>query len=598
MATAEQTVSAALELCRQGRPKDAVAQLRRYLQRQPSNWLASAALGQALMQAGELQQSLFQFQRCAASAPREPAAHNNLGMILERMRRSDEAIAAFQESVRLDAAYANGWLGLSLALLNKRDYEGAIRALHALLAAHPQRPEAHQNLGLVLMDAGQVEEGLASLRRGLAVAPGHAAMRSTLLMGLNYREEPAPQAAREEHAEFGRIHGPTLGSARARTSTDPDRRLRIGVLSSDFREQSVMYFFEPVLEHRDKDRFEYYLFPILSAPDPTTDRLRTHAAGWFDATAPDDAAADRIIRDQRIDILLDLNGHSGANRITILRDGPAPVIISAIGYPNTTGLPAVGYRMVDSLTDPPGSESHATERLVRLDPCFLCYRPPAAPDVAPPPSASGGAITFGSFNALPKLSPQTIRAWAGIMGRVPGSRLVLKATALEGAWARDRLLERLAEAGIARERVELLRPTSTTAEHLGLYAKIDIALDPFPYNGTTTTCEALWMGVPVVALSGDRHAGRVGVSLLNAIGSPELVGRTIDEYARIAVELASDPLRLAGLRRELRPRMAASVLCDGAAYARRFEAALRGAWREWCGQQRGVNPGPSGSSPG
>jgi predicted O-linked N-acetylglucosamine transferase (SPINDLY family) len=591
LATAEQTVSLAMDLVRQGRVREGVAQLRRLVQRQPNNWMASAALGQALMQAGELEQALFQFQRCAQAQPANPASHNNLGMILEQMRRGDEALSALREAVRIDPAYATGWLGLSMALLRVRDYAAAEDAARRVVALRPESADAYQNLGLILMDSGRVEAGIETLRHGLAIAPGNAAMRSTLLIGLNYRSSLSAVQLRAEHEEFGLLHPPIVGSHPARTDPTPDRKLRVGVLSSDFREQSVMYFFEPVLEHRDAAQVEYVLFSTSGTTDATTARLRRQAA-WVNAAMPDDAVIDGLIRAQKIDILLDLGGHSGANRMTVLRNKPAPVIATAIGYPNTTGMPHVDWRIVDSLTDPAGSESHATEKLIRLDPCFLCYRPPeSAPEVATRATGDGSSaasppITFGSFNALPKLSPETIQTWAVILARMPRSCLVLKATALQGTAARDLLLERLADAGISSDRVELLPPTTTTADHLALYSKIDIALDPFPYNGTTTTCEALWMGVPVATLKGDRHASRVGLSLLTAAGLPELIAHTRDDYVALAAALANDRNRLSDYRQQLRPKLAASALCNAPAYARRFESALRSMWRRYCQNSR------------
>ena len=312
---------------------------------------------------------------------------------------------------------------------------------------------------------------------------------------------------------------------------------------------------------------------------------RPSSAAWISAAAPDDAALDRLIREHRIDILIELAGHSAGNRLPALRNKPAPIIVSAIGYANTTGLPSVDYRLIDSLTDPAGSESHATERLVRLDPCFLCYRPPAAPQVAI--RSGSNPIVFGSFNALPKLSPRTLRVWSELLRRVPNSSIILKAGGLQDPWARQILLAAFDAAGIGRERVELLSQTAGLDDHLALYSRVDIALDPFPYNGTTTTCEALWMGVPVVALSGDHHAARVGVTLLTAAGLPDLIADSEEHYVGIAAALASDRPRLESLRATLRPRMAASVLCDGPAYARRFERALRRIWREYCGVVKG-----------
>jgi predicted O-linked N-acetylglucosamine transferase (SPINDLY family) len=277
-------------------------------------------------------------------------------------------------------------------------------------------------------------------------------------------------------------------------------------------------------------------------------------------------------------VLVDLAGHTGEYRLPVLNRRPAPIVCTYLGYPNTTGVPGVGYRIVDHLTDPPGAM--ATEELVRLDGCFVCYQPPAdAPDVPVPQRA---APVFGSYNALPKMRPAVVDLWSRILREVPGSRLVLKNAALGAESTRRRVLAAFEACAVPPERLDLLAPETALGGHLAQYGRVDVALDPFPYNGTTTTCEALWMGVPVVTLEGRAHAGRVGLSLLSAVGLGELVARTPDEYLRIAADLAADRPRLAELRRTLRDRVRTSVLTDAGSMARRLEDAYRRMWRRWC----------------
>jgi predicted O-linked N-acetylglucosamine transferase (SPINDLY family) len=310
-------------------------------------------------------------------------------------------------------------------------------------------------------------------------------------------------------------------------------------------------------------------------------RFRGHFSQWIEAAIMDDAALDRAIRDARIDILIELSGHTAGGRLTALSRKPAPLIVTTIGYPNSSGHPAVDLRIVDSTTDPSGSETLATERLLRLDPCFLCYRPPA--DASEPVlPAADAPITFGSFNLSTKVSQETLRLWASVLRAVPGARLLVKSKSLGGDAARRHFLERLAARGIATDRVEIVGYTKGVAEHLALYGRVHVALDTTPYNGTTTTCEALWMGVPVVTLCGDRHASRVGASLLGAAGLGDLVARNADEFAEIAVRLATDRPRLADLRCTLRARLRSSPLTDAESYSARFHALLREAWRARC----------------
>ncbi|MFI4976963.1 MAG: glycosyltransferase, partial [Caulobacterales bacterium] len=272
------------------------------------------------------------------------------------------------------------------------------------------------------------------------------------------------------------------------------------------------------------------------------------------------------------------------NRLTMFALKPAPVQATWLGYPNTTGLAAMDYRLVDAVTDPPGeADAFATETLVRLEDGFLCYGPPPdAPEPAPPPSRASGVVTFGSFNNPSKLGDATLDAWAKLLERLPAARLLLKGGAFSDEGARQWFHARFEQRGVAPERVQLKGYAAHTADHLALYADIDIGLDPFPYNGTTTTCEALWMGVPVVALLGDRHAARVSASLLTRVGLEELIATDAPAYVDIAARLAGDPARLAEIRRTLRPRMAASPLTDAPAFARKLERAYRQMWTRWC----------------
>jgi predicted O-linked N-acetylglucosamine transferase (SPINDLY family) len=281
---------------------------------------------------------------------------------------------------------------------------------------------------------------------------------------------------------------------------------------------------------------------------------------------------------------MDLVGLTTNRVLSIFAARPSPVQITAIGYPNTTGLPAMGYRIVDEFTDPPGAEAFATEQLLRIPKCFLCYQPlPGAPEpVTEPPSAQTGTITFGSFNTAQKLVGPVIEVWSRIVNSVPGSRLVLKASQFLCPEVRARFTNRFAAAGLTTDRFELLPVVKDKSSHLAMYGRIDIALDTFPYNGTTTTCEALYMGVPVVGHNGSVHAGRVGVSLLSAVGIPELIARDTSEYESIAATLARDKDRLAEYQRTLRTRILGSPLCDGPGYGIRFGQALRAAWRAHC----------------
>jgi predicted O-linked N-acetylglucosamine transferase (SPINDLY family) len=345
---------------------------------------------------------------------------------------------------------------------------------------------------------------------------------------------------------------------------------------------------QPLLENHNRQAVEVFCYAEIMRPDDVTAHLQNFADHWrVTVGLSDDELAERI-RTDAIDILVDLAGHAGPNRLQVFARKPAPVQVTWLGYPDSTGLDAMDYRLVDAVTDPPGeSDALASETLVRLEGGFLCYGGSKdAPAPAAPPCLQSGAITFGSFNNPTKMSSATLDAWASLLARLSAARLLLKGGPFADAAARALCLARLNERGVAPERIEMLPWLDDPIAHQEAYNRVDIALDPFPYNGTTTTCEALWMGVPVVTLRGDRHAGRVGASLLEQIGLTELVASSVEEYVGLALTLARNGERLAELRHSLRPRMAASRLCDGPAFAQKIEAAFRSVWQYWCNDLR------------
>lgn len=576
----------ALDDARNGKLAAAVANVRRIVQRQPTNLQAIQVLALLLMQDGQGEQAVHHLSRAVQINPQSASIRNNYANALLNMGRTREAVEHLRKAVELSPDYAEGWMGLSCTLMQIPDAEGAIAAAERGLELKPDWPDMANNLALSLGLAGRTDEMLKTAERGHLASPAHAKLHSLFLMTLNYAERPAAEVA-AAHRRFGELHPAAAGSRPARTDPNPQRPLRIGWLSSDLRTHSVAFFAEPLFEHRPQEFESHVLSLFNSHSDPMTKRLQGFAKTWEEVAPLDDAALDRRIRELRIDILIELQGHTAGNRLCALVNKPAPIIISAIGYPNTTGVPAVDYRLVDSITDPPppaGAESLASERLLRLDPCFLCYKPPRdAPDPTMPPPDS--PIIFGSFNTPPKIGDATIALWRSALEATPGSRLLLKATGFNEAGTRTHVLERLVRGGIERGRIEIVPGTASIHEHLRVYSRIHIALDTSPYQGTTTTCEALWMGVPVISLEGDRHAARVGSSLLTAVGHHQWIAHSPDGFAGIAASLARDHTQLARLRHELRETVRNSVLCDGPGYAARFYGELRSRWQEWCATQ-------------
>jgi predicted O-linked N-acetylglucosamine transferase (SPINDLY family) len=387
-----------------------------------------------------------------------------------------------------------------------------------------------------------------------------------------------------EHRRWAELHCRLPAEPpRHEYDADPNRPLRVGYVSPDFRSHAVAYFLEPILTHHRRDQVESYCYADVGAPDGKTAQLRGLAAQWRDIFGMSTAQVVRRVREDRIDILVELAGHTADNRLLVFAQKPAPVQVSYLGYPCTTGLPAIDYRLGDAVTDPPADSPAYTEELVRLPGAFCCYAPPQnAPDIVPPPADRHGTITFGSLHKIEKLNAVVWDLWSEILRAVLSARLLVGRSTLQDsttAYLRDQLSGR----GIDPARLTFGRPLSANLQHLRMYDDIDIALDPFPWNGHTSACEALWMGVPVVALRGQRHSGRMVASILTCLELTELIAATPGDYCRIAVALAADASRRAALRVQLRGRMLASPLCDGAAFTRNLEAVYRQMWRRLVG---------------
>ena len=426
---------------------------------------------------------------------------------------------------------------------------------------------------------------MTELRGTHALAPERADVFSNLLFIGNYDAGLAPAALAELHHGYGRKYE-TAAVMPHENDRSHGRRLRIGYVSPDFRQHSVANFLEALLQGHHTEAIEVTCYAAVKSPDAVTARLQEQAARWRNVMGLTDEAVAGMIRSDGIDILVDLAGHTAGNRLGVFARNPAPVQATYLGYPNTTGLSRIDYRVTDAEADPAGADDALySERLYRLPRCFLAYRPAAeAPAVTARPGATGKPITFGSFNMLAKMSSQTIAAWAAVLRAQPEARLVIKSAPLIDRATGARTHARFAEHGIAATRVQLVPFMQDRGRHLEAYGRIDIALDTFPYNGTTTTCEALWMGVPVVTFAGDRHAAHVGKSLLHAIGLDELVAPSAEGYVALAGELAADPPRVAALSRGLRERVANSPLCDTRGLAQTLEAAYRDMWQRWCAQ--------------
>jgi len=522
-----------------GHLNDAITSLKRAVELNADYFDARLNLGNALLDAADTQAASAQYEAALALNPRSASAHNNQGNLFRELRRPADAMAAYRRAIALDPAHAR----------------------------------ARANLGNMLKDLGDIDAAITAFRRSLALAPNEPDVWSNLLLTLNSSDQLSREAIYDEHRAYGEHFGRLRrASRRPRVAALAGRRLRIGYLSSDFRKHAVATFFEPLLAAHDTGRFEIFCYYNQVRGDEVTARIRACAEHFIPvAGLPDSQLAGQVNNDA-IDILIDLNGHTADNRLPMFFLRPAPLQLTWLGYPGTTGVSAIDYRVTDVYADPPGiTDKLHVEALWRLPASAWCYQPyDAAPELGSLPPQAKGWPTFICLNNPGKASPTVLRLWAEILDAVPQSRLLLLASEHPQRVAELRAF--FAARGIAEERIELVA-RQPLASYLALYKRADIALDTYPYTGATTTCDALWMGVPVVTLAGDRPFARSGVSILHSAGLADFIAETPHEYVRIAVALAADHGRLALLHASLRERMRASPLTDAPRFARDVEAA-------------------------
>jgi len=510
--------------------------------------------------------------------------HNNLGAILQDVGRFEEAVGSHCRAIELRPDFAEAHFNLGLALKRLGRLEEAIGSYRRALALKPDYADAQSNLGAALMEEGKLEEALAAYRRALELDPALVAAADNRLVALQYRPGISLPALALAHAEYERRYtGPLRTAWRPhRNLRDPRRRLRLGFVSPDFGRHPVGFFLVGCLEHLDPGQYETACYCDRVHEDDIAPRFRAAAALWREVAGLDDQQlADQISADQ-VDILFDLTGHSARNRLLAFARKPVPLQVTWIGYEGTTGLSAMDYLLADRYVVPEGTEQYYREQVLRMPEGYLCYDPPpAAPPVGSLPARAPGELTFGSFNNLGKINSAVVKVWADILRRLPNARLVLKYQGLGEEHMQQRYRELFAGCGVGPKQLMLL-PPSRYGEYLATYQHIDLALDPFPFSGSATTCEALWMGVPVVTCPGETFAGRHSLSHLSNVGLTETIARDLDEYVEIAVALAGDLPRLSAMRARLRDQMAASPLCDGKRFATNLATVLRGVWQRWC----------------
>ncbi|MBI5558018.1 MAG: tetratricopeptide repeat protein [Deltaproteobacteria bacterium] len=608
-------------LCDLGRFAEAIASYRSALAIRPDYVEALQNLGNVWRDLGETDEAIGCYRKVLELAPDFVEALNNLGAALNARLRFAEALGWLQKAVSLNPGLAEARYNLGKTLAGLEKPEEAVAAYRRALSIRPEYVDVHislgsaldmlnriseaaacyrkalildaghagawNNLGNVLKDQGNIEEAIDCYRRSLALAPDSHSTHSNLLLALNYLPALSKEELFGQSKRWDGQHAAPAYSSSHGNSPENDRRLKVGYVSPDFRNHPVACFFETLLRGHNRENVEVFCYSDVVKPDAVTSHLEARSDHWCSIKGWSGEQVAGRIRSDGIDILIDLAGHTAGNRLPVFAAKPAPVQVSWLGYPNTTGLRAMDYRITDAVADPVGeADPRHSETLARLPHIFLCYRgDPRAPAVTAPPFSLSGGITFGSFNNLSKTNPRVIAVWSRILHAVEGSRLFLKCRQLLDPGTREIVLRLFAEHGIGRDRLEFCGWIPAAQSHLETYGRLDIGLDPFPYNGTTTTCEALWMGVPVVCLRGDRHAARVGASILTCIDMEELIAETEAEYVDRVVALAGDQERLALYRSTLRRRLAVSPLTDSAGFAARMENAYREMWRAWCARK-------------
>lgn len=599
-----------------GELDDAERQLREALRLRPD--YVDARYNLALLQQaqGDFDAAVNTYREVVAAQPDFVAAWNNLGVTLKNQGKFAEAREVLEQALEVNPelveayynlaqtyhaqghlveslecysrflverpGYAPGHCNMGNALEDLGQVDQAIDCYREALRLRPNMVEAHNNLAHAQQVQGLIDEAEKGFRKALSLEPNNQTVLSNLLFFLNYQPKYDQERLLQEHREWETRHGSQITQRSHSNRRDANRPLRIGYISPDFRSHPVGQFMEPILAYHDASQFQTYLYADVAVMDLMSQQLQQLAHQWVTTRWLDhEQVADRIQADE-IDILVDLAGHTALGRLPVLARKPAPVQVTYLGYPNTTGLRAIDYRLTDALADPPDEPNLHSEQLVRLEPSFSCYAPRIdAPEVNELPAIKNGYITFGSLHTLSKLNGRVLDAWAKVLKSVPKSRLLIARDTLNGA-ARERICVEFKRREIERSRLIVDREVYRGQGHLHLYSEIDVALDVFPWSGHTTACEAIWMGVPVITLYGNRHAGRMTASMIRTLGHSEWIADTANSYVHKARDLAQNTDQLALLRRTLREEMRQSGVCDGARFIQSLESAYRAMWRKWC----------------
>lgn len=567
-----------------GRIAESCAVLEKARSRAPDDPGLMVSLGVSCLQNDDIEAALAAADAALAINGRDGEALNLKGAALMAADRREDALDALQKSVECAPDLADAARNLGNCLQSLRRYSEAEDQYRAAVTRWPDDAAAHAGLARTLRLSGQSRAAIDAYRAALTLAPDNMRYHSRFLFTLLCDDRVSPEELTAEHITWGQRHTPDpIDPGAFGNDRDPERRLRIGYVSADFRNHPVGRIFLPVLRQHDREQVEIWCYDNGDRCDSITEEIQDHTDHWQEITALDDAAVQARIRDDQIDILVDLGGHTAGHRLRVFGARAAPVQLSWLGYMSTSGVPAMDAIIGDDVHTPAGSDQEFCETVIRLDRDLACFESPAeAPPVSDSPIGANGTITFGAFCNPGKISPSTIALWARVMAAIPDARLHLRYDGFQDAALQARFRAAFTEHGIDADRLAFVGSVADYADVLAAYHDIDVAFDTHPYSGTMTSFEALWMGVPVLALAGDRMVARQAPAHLIAAGLEEMVAADADSYVSIAGTLAADPARLAEMRVGMRDRLLASPVCDAAGLARSLETSLRSLWRDFC----------------
>ncbi len=585
-ASIDQAFTVALQHHQAGQLAEAERRYRQILEQQPEHSDSLHLLGVIAMQTGNLEPALELIQQAVELRPDGSVYRSNLGQVLEHMGRVEDATRAYEAAIELDPDNPEARNNLGHVQEKQGQLLEAEGNYCKAIELSPEYAEPYTNLGNLLKDRGELEPAIACYRRAIELRPDLSLLHSNLLMTLHYHPGYSPADLAREHRLWADRHAAPLQSEHRPHDNDPtpERKLRVGYVSPDFREHPVARFMLPLFDEHDRRQVEVFAYYDLTRTDSVTELLRAHVDQWRDVAMLQDTQLADVIRDDRIDILVDLAAHSGRNRALVFARKPAPVQVTYLAYCSTTGMDAIDYRLTDRFLDPPGEDlNQYAETTVYLQDSYWCYSAPALPPDRLPSSERrpGGALTFGCLNNSAKVTTPTLALWIKLLQRVPEARLLLYA---RGELHRQRVRDVLRSAGMPESRVTFV-DRQPFEDYLDTYREIDVGLDPIPFGGGTTTCDALWMGVPVVTLAGSTAVSRGGSSLLSHVGLPQLVTQSEDQYLDLAAGLIRDAEVLTAMRQKLRHQLESSPVMNAPAFVEGLEAAYRVMWRTWCASQ-------------